>query len=44
MVEASAMVSVDFSSGPVLLTQEQDLSPFFDVLVEEVRKRNPALG
>lgn len=43
MVEASALIRVDFGSGPRLLTAEADVAPFFDSLVEQVRSRNPSL-
>ena len=43
MIEAAAVVKVDFSAGPRLLTTEDDLSRFFDELVAEVIKRNPSL-
>jgi len=43
MIEAAAVVKVDFLAGPRLLTTEDDLSRFFDELVAEVIKRNPSL-
>ena len=43
MIEAAAVVKVDFSSGPQLLAPENVLAPFFDELVAEVIKRNPSL-
>jgi hypothetical protein len=43
MIEAAAVVKVDFSAGPRLLTSEDDLSRFFDELVAEVINRNPSL-
>ena len=43
MIEAAAIVKVDFSSGSQLLTPEDDLARFFDELVAEVINRNPSL-
>jgi len=43
MIEAFAMVRVDFSSGPKLLTPDTDLGSMLDKLVSEVVERNPAL-
>jgi hypothetical protein len=43
MVEAAVVVQVDFSQGPVLLTPEEELAVFFDVLAAEVQRRNPYL-
>jgi hypothetical protein len=43
MIEASAVVKVDFSTGPNLLTPADGLSRFFDELVSEVRRRNPSI-
>ncbi len=43
MIEAAAVVKVDFSDGPRLLTSEDVLARFFDELVAEVIKRNPSL-
>ncbi len=43
MVEASVLVRVDFSSGPLLLTDEAEVHGFFDQLVAQVRERNPGL-
>ncbi len=44
MIEASSVISVDFSSGPTIVSGEEDLSPFFDRLVADVKERNPVLG
>ena len=43
MIEGFAMVKVDFSSGPKLLTTESELGEMFNQLVSEVKKRNPSL-
>jgi len=43
MIEAFAVVEVDFSSGPVLLTAEAEVESMFETLVSEVVKRNPSL-
>jgi len=43
MIEASAVIKVDFSTGPNLLTPADALSRFFDELVSEVRRRNPSI-
>lgn len=43
-VEASALVLVDFSDGPLVLTPETPVSAFFDTLVEQVLRRNPDLA
>lgn len=40
MVEAAAIVEVDFSSGPLLLNPPT-LDDFFDRLVQQVKLRNP---
>ena len=40
MVEASAIVEVDFSKGPRIVTSP-DLTAFFDRLADRVRERNP---
>lgn len=44
MIEAFAVVEVDFSLGPKLLTPQSEIDTAFDVLVSEVKKRNPSLG
>jgi hypothetical protein len=44
MVESTALVQVDFSNGPQLLTPESEVSAFLDELVAEVTKRNPSLS
>lgn len=43
MVEASAVIEVDFSQGPALFTAEAQIERMFDILVAEVRARNPSL-
>jgi hypothetical protein len=43
MIEAFSILQVDFSTGPRLLTPEEDIQAMFDVLAEEVKKRNPSL-
>lgn len=40
-VEAVVLGEVDFSKGPTLLTGHELFPPFFDVLVEQVKVRNP---
>ena len=40
MVEASALVEVDFSEGPRIVA-EPDMSGFFDRLADCVKERNP---
>lgn len=42
MIEASLVVSVDFSSGPDIVSDKDEIAPFFDCLVSRVRERNPA--
>lgn len=43
MIEAYAVIRVDFSEGPKLLTPDAEVESFFQSLVEEVRKRNPSV-
>ncbi|GEM_PF-3955336 len=43
MIESFALVQVDFSTGPRLLTAEEEISMLFDELVLEVKRRNPSL-
>lgn len=43
MIEASWFVEVDFSQGPLVVSGEGDADAFFDLLVAEVRRRNPNL-
>lgn len=43
MIESFAIVRVDFSSKPRLLTPENAVLQMFDELVMEVKKRNPSL-
>lgn len=43
MIEASWFVEVDFSHGPRIVSGEAEANDFFDRLVEEVRRRNPAI-
>jgi hypothetical protein len=40
-VEAAALVRVDFSAGPQLLSPEDPVSAFFDTLMRQVFDRNP---
>ncbi|MEW6666795.1 MAG: hypothetical protein AB1512_16460 [Thermodesulfobacteriota bacterium] len=40
-IEASAVLRVNFSEGPLLLSSEKLVSSFFDALVEQVLYRNP---
>jgi len=44
MVEASIVVEVDFTSGPTVITPEEEVSAFLDTLAREVRTRNPVLA
>ena len=44
LVEAFAVVEVDFSQGARLITSQENVISMFDVLVSEVRSRNPSLG
>lgn len=44
MVEAFTVVQVDFSEGPTIITPEQTLHSMFDLLVAQVKERNPALS
>jgi hypothetical protein len=41
MIEASVVVEVDFSDGPKLITPEEDVERMLDMLVLEVKARNP---
>ena len=41
MIEASALVLINFANGPTLVDPSQSLDPFFDRLVECVKERNP---
>ena len=43
MIEAFAMIEVDFSQGAKILGGEQAVHRMFDSLVQEVRRRNPSL-
>lgn len=43
MIEASLFLEVDFSEGPKLVSGPDDVAPFFDRLVRQVRHRNPIL-
>lgn len=43
MIEAYAVIRVDFSEGPKVLTPEPEVHAFFRTLVAEVRKRNPSV-
>ena len=42
-IESFAIIRVDFSLGPRLLTSASDVSRLFEALVSETRERNPAL-
>ena len=44
MTEAFALVKVDFSTGPRVLSGETAFGRMLDRLIQEVRRRNPALG
>ena len=44
MIEAHAVAEVDFSQGPVLLSDPGEFDRFFDSLAAEVRRRNPGVG
>lgn len=43
MIEAFAIVQVDFSVGPIILTEESEIHRMFDRLTQEVQRRNPSL-
>ncbi len=43
MIEASLFLEVDFSDGPRIVSGTDDIAPFFDRLVTQVRCRNPIL-
>ena len=43
MIEASLFLEVDFSDGPKIVSGADDVAPFFDRLVAQVRHRNPVL-
>lgn len=43
IIEAYSIIKVDFSKGAKLLTPEVDIQRMFDILVAEVRKRNPGI-
>jgi len=42
-IESFAIIRVDFSSGPRLLTPEGDILHMFDELASQVKERNPSL-
>lgn len=44
MIEAFAVVEVDFSQDARLLTPEEEVIAMFDVLASEAKSRNPSLG
>lgn len=44
MIEAFSVVEVDFSHDARLITAEDEVLRMFDILVEEVRKRNPSVA
>jgi len=43
MIEAYSIVEVDFSKGPRLLAGEDEVAKMFDILVKEVKNRNPGI-
>ena len=43
MIEAFAIVKVDFSRGPKVLTPEREVLQMFDRLASEAKTRNPSL-
>ena len=43
MLETFKIIKVNFTEECLLLTDESELSPFFDTLEYEVKKRNPSL-
>ena len=43
MIEASLFLEVNFSEGPRIVSGDDDVAPFFDRLVAQVRLRNPIL-
>jgi len=44
MIESFAVVQVDFSQGPRLITPEREVHAMLDALVAEVKNRNPLLA
>lgn len=44
LVEAFVVVEVDFSKGAHVITPEEEVMTMFDVLVSEVKSRNPSPG
>lgn len=44
MIEAFSIVKVDFSTGPALLTPEDEVACLFDHLTNEVKIRNPSVS
>ena len=43
MIEAFTLIQVDFSAGCRILTLEEEMAAMFDVLVAQVKLRNPSL-
>jgi hypothetical protein len=43
MIEAFAIIEVDFSRGAIILGGESAAHQMLDTLVQEVRRRNPSL-
>lgn len=43
MIEAFVILEVDFSESSRLITPEDEIAAMFDILVAEVRSRNPSL-
>lgn len=43
MIEAFAVIEVDFSRGAMILSGERETHEMLDSLVQEVRRRNPSL-
>lgn len=43
MIEAFAVIEVDFSRGAMILSGERETHQMLDSLVQEVRRRNPSL-
>jgi len=44
MIEAFVVVQVDFSQDARLITPEADVQSMFNILVSEVKRRNPSLN
>ena len=41
MIEDYVLVKVDFSTSPSIVSVSQSMNNFFDMLVEQVARRNP---